>query len=99
MSVYRNSCDQWVLQQHLEGTEHRICTCIVIWKWLVGCLTILLINKVGKCYAHLVSIHCHTINIYCIEVDTWNLLVLWGWWTCFKFKAVFYRLEVGDSKS
>jgi hypothetical protein len=49
---YRNSCDQWVLQQHLEETEHRIFACIFIWKWLVVYLTILLIIKVGKCYAH-----------------------------------------------
>jgi hypothetical protein len=52
MSVYRNNSDQWVLQQHLEETEHRIHPCIFIWKWLVVYLTILLINKVGKCYTH-----------------------------------------------
>lgn len=56
MSVYRNSCDQWVLQQHLEETEQRICACIFVWKWLVVYITILLINKVGKCYAHSVWI-------------------------------------------
>jgi hypothetical protein len=65
MSVNKYSCDQWVLQQRLEETEHRIHACIFIWKSLVVYLTVLLINKVGVTF-HL-SILCRAIDLYCTE--------------------------------